>query len=69
MKGNTPWREGRGWDIVITMKPIQHDTITLRSLFILVALISAMIVSGCNTMRGVGEDTESVGESIQDAAR
>lgn len=50
------------------MKNNQNRSLTLRSLIVLVSLIGAMIFSGCNTMRGVGEDTESAGESIQDAA-
>ena len=28
----------------------------------------AFIIVGCNTMEGAGEDVESAGESIQDAA-
>ena len=28
----------------------------------------AFMASACNTIEGVGEDTESVGETIQDAA-
>ncbi len=50
------------------MKNTEKNTISLRSILIIMALISAMIVSGCNTMRGFGEDTEAVGESVQDAA-
>ena len=51
------------------MKNAENFKITLRSLLVIVTLISAMIVSGCNTMRGVGEDTEDAGEAIQDSAR
>ena len=51
------------------MKNTENRRITLRSFLIVVALISAMIASGCNTMRGVGEDTEDAGEAIQDSAR
>lgn len=32
---------------------------------LLLALI-AILVTGCNTMRGVGEDLESLGDSIQE---
>jgi entericidin B len=32
------------------------------------ALISALFLSGCNTTRGLGEDIEHGGESIQRAA-
>lgn len=28
--------------------------------------VLATITSGCNTMRGAGEDIESVGEAVQD---
>jgi predicted small secreted protein len=33
------------------------------------ALLSAALISGCNTMRGLGKDTERVGEKIQEKAR
>ena len=32
------------------------------------ALLLALIVSGCNTMRGLGQDTERAGEKIQEKA-
>ncbi len=36
----------------------------------LLALLGATLlaVTGCNTMRGVGQDTERLGEKIQDKA-
>lgn len=34
----------------------------------LIALFSAAALSACNTVGGAGEDIESGGESIQDAA-
>jgi predicted small secreted protein len=32
------------------------------------ALACALFASGCNTMRGLGEDTERAGEKIQENA-
>jgi predicted small secreted protein len=32
------------------------------------AAVFALATAGCNTMKGVGEDMESAGEAIQDAA-
>lgn len=32
------------------------------------SLIAAFVFTGCNTMRGVGQDTERAGEKIQEAA-
>ncbi|MCC5789571.1 MAG: entericidin A/B family lipoprotein [Opitutales bacterium] len=51
------------------MKNTNKRSLTLRSLFILATLIGAMSISGCNTVHGVGEDTEAVGEAIQGAAK
>ena len=31
-------------------------------------LIALLLTSGCNTMRGLGQDTEKVGEKIQEKA-
>ncbi len=33
------------------------------------ALLASFLTSGCNTMRGLGEDTERAGEKIQENAR
>jgi entericidin A len=35
---------------------------------LLVSLLSAFLFSGCNTMRGLGQDTERAGEKIQEKA-
>ncbi len=35
---------------------------------ILVSLFSLSLLSGCNTMRGAGEDIEAGGEAVQDAS-
>lgn len=39
---------------------------TLLSLAL--ALATAFIATGCNTMKGLGKDTERAGEKIQDKA-
>lgn len=33
-----------------------------------VALFTVSLLSGCNTMRGAGEDIEQGGEAVQDAS-
>ena len=41
----------------------------LKRMSVLVALIAPMaVLSGCNTMEGLGEDTENLGESIDNEA-
>lgn len=37
-------------------------------LMIGLALAATLVLGGCNTMRGVGKDTEAVGDKIQDEA-
>lgn len=37
-------------------------------LMMMLALASAATFSGCNTMRGAGQDVEKAGEKMQDAA-
>lgn len=37
-------------------------------LFLLLAMSTLFLVSGCNTMQGVGEDLEQAGESIEETA-
>ena len=32
------------------------------------AVLAALFASGCNTMKGLGKDTERAGEKIQDKA-
>ena len=37
--------------------------------FVLIALAAALLsTSACNTVRGVGQDVEEVGDSVKDAA-
>jgi predicted small secreted protein len=31
-------------------------------------LVSVLVLGGCNTVHGVGQDLESVGETVSDAA-
>ena len=38
------------------------------ALFTLATLVCALFLSGCNTMRGLGQDTERAGEKIQEKA-
>lgn len=42
---------------------------TFRSVAMLAALGAfALVASGCNTIKGVGKDTQKVGEEIEEAA-
>ncbi|MDP0499382.1 MAG: entericidin A/B family lipoprotein [Verrucomicrobiota bacterium JB022] len=42
----------------------------LKNLLFFLGLISALyVVTGCNTTEGFGEDIESAGENLSDAAR
>lgn len=40
----------------------------VRKLFALFAISSSLVLAACNTVEGAGEDVESVGETVQDAA-
>ena len=35
---------------------------------IAIALISTFVLTGCNTVKGVGKDVEAAGEGVQNAA-
>ena len=35
---------------------------------LLLALMAATVLGGCNTMEGAGKDIEKAGEEVQDAA-
>jgi predicted small secreted protein len=39
-----------------------------RRLIAIIALSGSLAVAACNTIEGAGEDVESVGETVQDAA-
>ena len=40
----------------------------LRKFITVAALSGGLILAACNTVAGVGEDVESVGQTVQDAA-
>ena len=40
----------------------------MRKIFILVAVSTGLLVSACNTVEGMGEDVQSVGETVEDTA-
>ena len=46
------------------------NTMNIRQKFLLslATLVCALFVTGCNTMRGLGQDTERAGEKIQEKA-
>lgn len=48
-----------------TMNSLHKPTLFTLAL----ALACALFASGCNTMRGLGQDTERAGEKIQENAK
>ncbi len=42
--------------------------LTVRNMMAALVAVCALSVTACNTVEGVGEDTESVGRTIDDAA-
>jgi len=40
-----------------------------RHLFIVLAIMTAGAITGCNTMHGAGQDIERGGEKIQESAK
>lgn len=40
-----------------------------RTLAVLALIAGMLLLSACNTVRGVGRDVQKVGEKIEDAAR
>ncbi len=40
-----------------------------KLLFLLLLIFSLIILSGCNTMHGMGKDIKKAGEAIEDAAQ
>ncbi len=42
--------------------------VIVRSIVITSALALAILVAGCNTMRGVGQDVEAAGDAIEKKA-
>ena len=47
-----------------TMNSLRTPAIVILTL----SFLCALVTSGCNTMKGVGKDTERVGEKIQEKA-
>lgn len=41
----------------------------MRRITILALLTAALLVSGCNTVAGIGRDVEAVGEAVADTAQ
>ncbi|MBB4265876.1 entericidin A/B family lipoprotein [Roseospira visakhapatnamensis] len=40
----------------------------MKTIVILMSMLGALAVAGCNTAEGFGEDVEDAGEAIQDSA-
>ena len=40
----------------------------MKTLLITLLLSMAFVIGGCNTTRGIGQDIESVGDTIEDSA-
>ena len=40
----------------------------IRNLIAIVLIGSSLALAGCNTVRGIGQDVESIGETVEDAA-
>jgi predicted small secreted protein len=40
----------------------------MKALYLAIVAIGVLALTGCNTIKGMGEDVESGGEHIQDAA-
>jgi len=40
---------------------------SIKPIFAIALAVSLLALSGCNTMRGLGQDIEAAGESIQNA--
>ena len=41
----------------------------MRKIFTCAALASAILISACNTVEGVGRDVSSAGDTVSDAAK
>ncbi|MCS6624617.1 entericidin A/B family lipoprotein [Roseibacterium beibuensis] len=40
----------------------------MRKIFVLVAAAAALTTAACNTVAGMGEDTQAAGAAVEDAA-
>jgi predicted small secreted protein len=41
----------------------------MKNVHLLIALSLALVLSGCNTVKGVGQDLQKVGEKIEGVAK
>ena len=41
----------------------------MKTISLLLALSFALLLCGCNTVKGVGQDLQKAGEKIEDAAK
>jgi len=41
----------------------------MRKLIVLTAVAAALMVAGCNTVAGIGKDTQSAGRAVTGAAK
>ena len=41
----------------------------MKTLISLIALAGLLVLYGCNTVKGVGQDLQKAGEKIEDAAK
>ncbi len=40
-----------------------------KIIMLAIAAIAALLLSGCNTINGIGKDFEKLGEKVQDASK
>jgi len=56
-------------ELFCSLRDCNEDAIMKRTIsLILVSLFTLSLLSGCNTIRGAGQDIEEGGEAVQDAA-
>ncbi len=48
--------------------PTKTPTITRTIRLLLATLVPAVLVAGCNTVKGIGQDLEKGGEAVQKAS-
>lgn len=41
----------------------------MRKIFVLAAAAAALVTAACNTVAGVGRDTQAAGQAVEEAAR
>lgn len=47
----------------------RKGTLTMKTLITLVLVSTALCLSACNTVKGLGQDVQKVGEKIEGAAK